>query len=68
MCEAWKWIAIVSGVPLAALTVWTWLWPVYRRGWSPLGEIERVLPYWRWIVLDLVVCVTALTVYLAHCQ
>ena len=70
-CEAWKWLAIVTGAAtIAGYEVYQWR--VFGIFWprSPAGQLarhERLKPYVRWWVLCGLAAVVSLVVYLAHC-
>jgi hypothetical protein len=65
VCEAAKWIGIVTGGSLAILHIW-YIWPP----WPPsyVDRTARVLPYWRFVLLDFLVFLAAVATWLAHCE
>jgi hypothetical protein len=75
MCEVWKWIAVGTLAPLAAVVFWVGFlpWPLSYLGWRPeiRRRIERrekrILPYRRLLLVDAGVCFVAMVIFLGHC-
>ncbi len=72
MCEVWKWIAILTTVPLVVLMSWTilpltWLLRTPERLRTFAKRNEKILSYRRPLLLDAVVCFIAVLIYVAHC-